>query len=75
MNEKMISKPFSTVSKGYLEELAGITKKSKTEIDKVIKDRFGSSVPLSDIEKESINNPPSPISVKFSDLSGYIKKN
>lgn len=74
MNKQIVAKPISTVSNSYLEKLAGASKKSELEITKVIEDRFGSAIPLTEAEKASIKNPTSPVAVKFSDLSGYIMK-
>jgi len=74
MNKQVVSKPLSVVSNSYLEKLAGGCKKSEQKITKIIEDRFASNIPLTEAEKASINNPHSPVAVKFSDLSGYIKK-
>lgn len=74
MNKQVIPKLLPTTSNGYLEKLAGASKKSKQKITEVIENRLSQNVPLTEVEKESIKNPPSPVAVKFSDLSGYIKK-
>ena len=68
----------STVSQQYLESVQGKTKKGVQELDKQLHEltmkRFGPDAPLTEAEKKSIENSPSPVAVRFEDLAGYIKK-